>query len=197
MMYSSYLRVRDIEYNDDVSNEKEHYDNNFIHIESHLTKVINKSCLKELIHKVRKTLNLTSLHFPDNCSNIGVLGDITTLKVAIMVQNKKNLLNIVYFAHQFLLFYVITHLRVRQQPAHKIAERPVGPDTDVGQRWRGDGEQQIGYGEIEQEAVGDGAHLPVPEHGPGNGHVGHDGRGEYHHEHCHLDSRLGLLVAEL
>jgi len=90
-----------------------------------------------------------------------------------------------------------THLRVGQQSAYEISKRPVGPDTDVGQRRRGDGKQQVGHGEVEQEAIGDGAHLPIPEHGPGDGHVGHDRRGEYHHEHGHLDSRFGLLVAEL
>lgn len=90
-----------------------------------------------------------------------------------------------------------THLRVGQQPADEIAEWPVGPDPDVGQRRRGDGKQQVGHGEVKQEAVGDGAHLPVSEHSPGNGHVGHDGRGEYNHEHGNLDRGLGLFVAEL
>lgn len=92
---------------------------------------------------------------------------------------------------------MVGYLRVGQQPADEVAERPVGHQAHVGQGGRGAGEQEVGHGQVEQETVGDGAHLTVPEHGPRDGHVGHDGHGEYHHEHGHLDGRLGFLVAEL
>lgn len=88
------------------------------------------------------------------------------------------------------------YLRVGQHAARQVAVRPVGRDADVGQDGRGDGEQQVGHGEVEQEAVGDGAHLPVPENGPRDGRVGRHGRGEDDRERGHLGGGLGRPVAE-
>lgn len=68
-----------------------------------------------------------------------------------------------------------------------------------GERHSGDagGEQAVGDGEVQQEAVSDGPHLAVAEDGPCDAQVGDDGGGEHDRQCDHLRRRGAAPVAKL
>lgn len=90
-----------------------------------------------------------------------------------------------------------TYLGVRQEFADDVPQLPVGPHPGYGDGRDADREEYVGHREIQQEAVGDRAHLAVAEDGRRDTHVGDDGGGEDGQEHDRLRRRDAVADAEL
>lgn len=94
-------------------------------------------------------------------------------------------------------FAKTTYLRVRKELADDVPQLPVGPHPGDGDGRDADGEEDVGHREVEQEAVGDRAHLAVAEDGRRDAHVGDDGGGEDGQQHDRLRRRDAVARAEL
>lgn len=90
-----------------------------------------------------------------------------------------------------------TYLRVREELADDVPQLPVGPHPGDGDGRDADGEEDVGHREVEQEAVGDRAHLAVAEDGRRDAHVGDDGGGEDGQQHDRFRRRDAVARAEL
>ncbi|KAG8302682.1 hypothetical protein J6590_026885 [Homalodisca vitripennis] len=89
------------------------------------------------------------------------------------------------------------HLGVRQQSTDEVSQSPLGRDPGQGDGGDTHDEETVGHCEVEEEAVGDGPHLAVPEDGGGDAEVGDDRRDEDGGEDRHLHPRRTMTVPEL